>query len=85
MAVEPNKALIGRLFPTIQSLFIESGSIRGLQYWRERQLDFLFSIFALFGLVAYVPSAYFSAVKGFWFIALIDTIVYGSILGIHFS
>ncbi len=85
MAVEPNKTLITRLFPTIQSLFIESGSIRGLQYWRERQLDFLFSIFALFGLVAYVPSAYFAAVKGFWFIVLIDTIVYGSILGIHFS
>lgn len=85
MAFEPKKTLIARIFPKIQSLFVGSEKIRDLQYWREKQLDFVFTIFSVFGLIAYIPSAYMAAVEGFWFIVLVDTIVYGSIVGIHFS
>lgn len=85
MADERNATLITRIFPKIQSLFADSDEIRDLQYWREKQLDFMYAIFSIFGLIAYIPSVFMAAAEGFWIIVLVDTIIYGSIVCIHFS
>ena len=45
MAVEKNKNLITKIFPKIQPFLVDSGEIKDLQYWREKQLNFVFLIF----------------------------------------
>ena len=84
MAVEKNKNLITKMFPEIQPFLGDSGEIKNLQYWREKQLNFVYLIFSLFGLVAYIPSTYAAAGQGFWNLVILNTLIYGSVLFFHF-
>ena len=84
MAVEKNKNFITKIFPKIQPFLVDSGEIKDLQYWREKQLNFVFLIFSLFGLVAYIPSTYAAADQGFWNLVILNTLIYGSLLFLHF-
>lgn len=52
---------------------------------RERFIHQIFTLFIIVGFLAYVPSVYFAVLHNLWPIAIVDTIVYGSIFGIFFS
>jgi signal transduction histidine kinase/ActR/RegA family two-component response regulator len=51
-------------------------SVQSLAYWRERILNALYTVGALLGLVAYLPSVYLAVKENLWSVAVIDTLVY---------
>ncbi|MDC7221140.1 MAG: HD domain-containing protein [Spirochaetales bacterium] len=51
-----------------------------IQYWRQRICDAIFLFFSIFGLIAYIPSAYFAWRDNLPEIIILDTVAYLLIL-----
>ena len=85
MASKEKKFFLVKIFPSLETVLINSEEMRDLQYLRGTLVDFIFSVFAFIGIFAYIPSVYLAITDGFWDFILVSTIIYGWVLRIHFS
>lgn len=75
---------------SLQSLFKSNtsnttNSREDLQYWRQRILDAIYTIFFYCGFIAYIPSIYVAITEDAWVIAVVDTVVIGAVFVIHLT
>lgn len=57
----------------------------GLAYWQEKLILYIVMVIFLFAAIAYFPSVYLSIEVDLWSIAIVDTIVYATLIYIFFK